>query len=79
MNNELVSVIIPVWNAKHFLMDSIKNILHQSYSPLEIIYVDDGSMDGSAQLLDECAKLYPIRVVHKNHGGGVQLQQEILE
>ncbi len=46
----LVSVIIPVHNGGRFLGDSLRSVVRQEYPALEIIVVDDGSTDGSAQI-----------------------------
>lgn len=46
----LVSVIIPVFNAASFLPHAVASIDHQSYRPLEIIVVDDGSTDNTAEV-----------------------------
>lgn len=51
--NPLVSVVIPVYNVKPFLEKSINSVVNQSYTNLEIIVIDDGSNDGSSELLDE--------------------------
>lgn len=51
--NPLVSVIIPVYNVKPFLEKSINSVVKQSYINLEIIVIDDGSNDGSSELLDK--------------------------
>ncbi len=51
-----VSVIIPVYNAKAFLRYSLACILRQSLREIEIIAIDDGSTDGSLQVLEEYAK-----------------------
>ena len=51
MESGLVSVIVPTFNAGALLDQAIDSLLAQSYTPLEIIVVDDGSTDGSADAL----------------------------
>ena len=48
-----ISVIVPVYNTEKELPKCIKSICDQTYKDLEIICVDDGSTDGSGQILDE--------------------------
>jgi glycosyltransferase involved in cell wall biosynthesis len=47
----LVSVIIPCYNAENYVSEAIENALHQSYDPIEVIVVDDGSTDGSLDVI----------------------------
>lgn len=52
MNQPLVSVIIPVYNAAPFLRESIDSVLDQDYPSVELILVDDGSTDASAEIME---------------------------
>lgn len=66
----LVSVIVPVYNIMDYLERCVDSICAQTYRNLEIILVDDGSTDGTAQLCDKLAqKDNRIRVFHKENGG----------
>jgi len=48
-----VSVVITSYNYRAFVADAVESALAQTYAPIEIIVVDDGSTDGSAQLLKD--------------------------
>jgi len=66
----LVSVIVPVYNVKRFLSESLNSVINQTYKRLEIIVVDDGSTDGSEAICDEfAAKDSRIRVIHQENKG----------
>ena len=68
--NDLISVIIPVYNVKKYLKRCMKGVMNQTYKNLEIILVDDGSTDGSAELCDEFFKSDDrVVVFHKQNGG----------
>ncbi len=51
MKPSLISCIVPVLNGDRFLGESLESILSQSYRPLEVIVVDDGSTDGTAEVV----------------------------
>lgn len=53
MNNTLVSVIIPIYNAENYLKQCLDSIVGQTLKDIEVICVDDGSTDGSAEILRE--------------------------
>jgi glycosyltransferase involved in cell wall biosynthesis len=67
----LVSTIIPVYNRPKMIMKAAESVLSQSYRPIEIILVDDGSTDETPNVLDQLAFEFPdtIRVLHKENGG----------
>ena len=68
--NELISIIVPVYNVKPYLERCFDSIVHQSYRNLEIILVDDGSTDGSGEMCDVlAAKDERVKVLHKINGG----------
>ena len=70
MAEALVSVVIPIYNIKSYLDRCIKSIVHQTYTNLEIILVDDGSTDGCAECCDEWSEKDPrIKVIHKENAG----------
>lgn len=70
MCQELISVIIPVYNARPYLARCLDSLLNQDYPHKEIILVDDGSTDGSETLCDEYAEREPeILVFHQPNGG----------
>ena len=53
--NDLISVIVPIYNTEEYLTRCIDSIRNQSYSNLEIILVDDGSPDQCPQMCDTWA------------------------
>ena len=70
MEQDLISVIVPVYNVERYLPKCIESICSQSFRHLEIILSNDGSTDGSGKICDEfAAKDTRIRVIHKENGG----------
>ncbi len=68
--NELISIIVPVYNVEQYLEKCVDSIINQKYKNLEIILVDDGATDSSGKLCDELAKIdNRIKVYHKENGG----------
>lgn len=64
MKEELVSVIIPVYNVEEYLPRCLETIVCQSYRYLEIILIDDGSTDRSGKICDEMAQQDKRVMVH---------------
>ncbi len=69
---EKISVIIPVWNAEKFLEQTINSVLNQTYKNIEIVCVNDGSTDGSLEILQRMQKNCSMEFViinQENQGG----------
>lgn len=68
--NQMISVIVPVYNTEKYLRECIESIINQTYKNLEIILVDDGSKDLSFKIISEFAKKDErIKVFHKENSG----------
>lgn len=68
--NELVSIVVPIYDVEKYLEKCIESIRHQTYKNLEIILVDDGSPDNCPKICDEFTKKDKrIKVFHKINGG----------
>lgn len=65
-----LSIILPVYNSKKYLTECVKSITSQTFTNFELIIVDDGSTDGSAELCDSFASDdYRIKVIHQANQG----------
>ena len=69
MNGKLLTVIVPIYNTERYLEECINSIIAQTYQPVEIILVDDGSTDSSPQICDKYSSYSNIKVIHKPNGG----------
>jgi len=70
MINNLISIIIPVYNVADYLRKCLDSVVHQSYSHLEIILINDGSIDDSLKICEEYQVLDSrIKVVNQNNSG----------
>lgn len=70
MTNGLVSIIVPVYNVEAYIHRCVQSILKQTYSYIELILIDDGSLDQSLTICKEYAKGDSrITVLHKKNGG----------
>ena len=66
----LFSIVVPIYNVENYLHKCIDSLIGQTYKDIEIILVDDGSIDNCPAICDEYAqKDVRIKVVHKENGG----------
>lgn len=64
-----VSIIVPVYNTERYVANCLDSLLAQTYRNVEIIAVNDGSTDGSREILDRYAKEKGVKVVVRPNGG----------
>ena len=70
MKNDMISIIIPIYNVEKYLEKCLDSILNQTYKNLEIILIDDGSTDNSPNICNSyCEKDKRIKIIHKNNEG----------
>ncbi|HEX7807382.1 MAG TPA: glycosyltransferase family A protein [Thermoanaerobaculia bacterium] len=71
MQHGLVTTIIPVFNRARMLREAVASVLAQTYRPIEIIIIDDGSTDDTVATADGLAREFPdeIRVIHQKNAG----------
>lgn len=69
-NNDLITIIVPVYQVNQFLSQCLDSLVNQTYKNLEIILIDDGSDDGSELICDKYAqKDSRIKVIHQSNKG----------
>lgn len=74
MTGPLVSVIIPVSNGERYLAEAIDSVLAQTWRPIELIVLDDGSTDGSAAIARRYAS--PVRYCYQPNAGLASARNE---
>lgn len=66
----MLSIIVPVYNVEKYIQKCLDTVLQQTYDNYELILVDDGSTDNSADICDKYANKYShVKVIHKKNGG----------
>lgn len=73
MSNSLVSVVVPTFNRAHLLRDALDSVNAQDHRPLEIIVVDDGSVDDTASVVALWSRAHaevPVRYIRQENSGG---------
>lgn len=70
VTDPLISIVIPIYNVELYLDRCLRSIVNQTYDNLEIILVDDGSIDRCPNICDNWEKKdHRIKVIHKKNGG----------
>lgn len=68
--NELISIVVPAFNIEKYIERCIKSILDQTYPYIEVIVVDDGSVDNTVAIIDHIEEHDDrVKVIHKKNGG----------
>jgi glycosyltransferase involved in cell wall biosynthesis len=65
MPGEMVSVVITSYNGERFLRETLESVFTQDYEPFEVVFVDDGSSDGTAEI----AQSFPLRYHYQANAG----------
>ena len=75
------SILVPVYNAEKYLDDCLLCLLNQTYKDFEIIFVDDGSTDRSAQILDSFEREHKevVKVFHQQNQGQLVTRQNAIK
>jgi glycosyltransferase involved in cell wall biosynthesis len=80
MNAPCISVLLPVYNARRYIGAAVESILGQTDGDFEFVIIDDGSTDGSTELLESFAAREPrIRLISRPNTGYVRALNEGLE
>ena len=70
MNNELISIIVPIYNTEKYLHQCLDSILNQTYTNFEVLLVNDGSTDSSGIICQEyVGRDSRFRYFEKDNGG----------
>ena len=70
IKEELVSIIVPIYNVEPFLEKCVNSLLNQTYTNIEVILVDDGSPDECPDICDKYREEdHRVKVIHKKNGG----------
>ena len=68
--NQLLSIIVPIYNTECYLRTCIDSIINQDYKDIEVLLIDDGSTDNSLSICEEYKERdNRIKVFHKNNEG----------
>jgi glycosyltransferase involved in cell wall biosynthesis len=65
VSDSLVTVIVAAYNGERFLSQALESVFSQDYDPFEVVFVDDGSTDGTGEI----AQSFPVRYLHQENQG----------
>lgn len=69
-DNELITIVVPVYNVERYVEQCVQSVLNQTYRNLQILLVDDGSTDSSGEICDRLATQDSrIQVIHQKNSG----------
>lgn len=75
-----ISVILPVYNAKEYIKETLESVLTQTFSDFEVLIMDDGSTDGTSEILKTfAAKDHRIKLFHQENKGVVSSYISLIE
>ena len=78
--NDLISIIIPVYNVEEYLKECLESVITQTYQNIEVLLIDDGSEDSSSNICDQYAnKDDRIIVIHKQNSGVSSARNDALK
>lgn len=78
--NQLVSILLPVYNVEQYLPQCLDSVINQTYKNLQIVLIDDGSKDGSWAIIQEYAKRdNRIEIYHQENQGVAATRNHLLE
>lgn len=73
LKNPLVSVVVASYNHREYIEKTLQSLFLQDHRPLELIVIDDGSTDGSGDLLELLQAKYDFRLIRRENGGLVSV------
>lgn len=77
-DNQVVSVIIPVYNGERYIADTIRSVLEQTYKEIEIVVIDDCSKDNSKKIVEDLCMVHSnIIYCHQEENQGVAVARNI--
>ena len=65
--NPIVSVVIPTYNRANLIIDAIESVAVQSYRPIEIVVIDDGSTDDTSEVISNWKNMQCLVFFHHKH------------